>query len=147
MDREICANFIPRVVDILWKLPKPTAGFGLPSVDNAKYKRYSEVRMTLCTIIRDVVEQTPKALLPAIGGFRKKVDDARRKQLISMAEYIVFLEGNTICVLICVIENPCFLFSLHRSIPFHQFLSQSVKFCAVHSCNNSSTTRKPRSSE
>lgn len=100
MDRELCAHLIPSVLDILWKLPKPTAGFGLPSVEDAKYKNYSEVRMTLCTIIRDVVEQTPKALLPVLVGFRKKVDDARRGQLITMAEYIVLLEGNGAIVLL-----------------------------------------------
>lgn len=97
MNKNLCSELIPKIIDMLWKLPKPTAGFGLPMVGDSKYITYAQVRMNLCIIVRDMVEQNPRALLPAIVGFKKKVDDAKRNNWISMAEFIVFLEGDTVC--------------------------------------------------
>ncbi|GMH32916.1 hypothetical protein BSKO_00750 [Bryopsis sp. KO-2023] len=96
LDKALCGVLVPRVIDILWGLPVPTAGLGLPMLSADKYLILAEARMNLCLVVRNLVEQAPKVLLPSVRGFRKKVDEAKRKQRLTIAEFIVFLEVATI---------------------------------------------------
>lgn len=96
LNNDLTLNLITGTIKMLCRLPMGTAGVGLPMVSDAKYKTYAEARMSLCVVIRSLVEQTPAPMLLHIQKFRAKIEQAKKSQWLSITEYIVFAEGRTL---------------------------------------------------